>query len=94
MIDPPRIALWLFERSLSCHEREAVIGDVIEEFNHRAAVNVSSARRWIWAEACRSAPHNLGRRLRDPRGATDAFPRMEPVCSMASSPICGSRLVC
>ena len=49
MIDPPRIALWLFERSLSCHEREAVIGDVIEEFNHRADVNVSSARRWIWA---------------------------------------------
>ena len=75
MIDPPRIALWLFERSLSCHEREAVIGDVIEEFNHRAAVNVSSARRWIWAEACRSAPYNLGRRLRDRRGATDASPQ-------------------
>ena len=75
MIDPPRIALWLFERSLSCHEREAVIGDVIEEFNHRAAVNVSSARRWIWAEACRSAPHNLGRRFRDQRGATGAVPQ-------------------
>jgi predicted permease len=75
MIAPPRVALWLHERSLSCDEREAVIGDVIEEFNLRAAVNVASARRWIWAEACRSAPHNLGRRLRDQRGATDTVPQ-------------------
>jgi putative ABC transport system permease protein len=75
MIAPPRVALWLHERSLSCDEREAVIGDVIEEFNRGAAVNVASARRWIWAEACRSAPHNLGRRLRDQRGATDTVPQ-------------------
>ena len=75
MIDPPRVALWLHERSLSCDEREEVVGDVIEEFNYRAAVNASAARRWIWAEACRSAPYNLGRRLRHRRGATDASPR-------------------
>ena len=49
MIDPPRVALWLHERSLSCDEREAVIGDVIEEFNRRAAV-----------ECFRGSPLDLG----------------------------------
>ena len=44
MIDPPRLALWLHERSLSCDEREAIIGDVIEEFNHRAGVNGQSTQ--------------------------------------------------
>ena len=37
MIRPSRLALWLHERSLAADEREAVIGDVVEEFARRAA---------------------------------------------------------
>jgi macrolide transport system ATP-binding/permease protein len=67
-MQPPQLALWLNERTLAPDERDAVIGDLLEEFTSRAAVDPRAARRWVWAQTCRSAVPNLRRRL-GPRSA-------------------------
>ena len=54
MIRPPRIALWLHEQSLAADDREAVIGDLVEEFAARAAHDPWAARLWVWTQTCRS----------------------------------------
>jgi putative ABC transport system permease protein len=63
MIRLPRIALWLHEQSLAADDREAVIGDLIEEFGARAAHDPWAARLWVWTQTCRSLATNLRRRL-------------------------------
>jgi hypothetical protein len=51
------LATWLLERVLPERDREAILGDLIEEYELRAR---SSARwmvfRWYWGQACRSVP--------------------------------------
>ena len=64
MMQVPRVALWLHEHSLPPDEREAVIGDLVEEFALRAAHDSRAARRWLWTQTCRSLAPNLRRRLR------------------------------
>ena len=61
---PPRLALWLLERSLLPAEREPVAGDLIEEFRNRAALNPGRARRWFWSQTLRSLSPNIQRRRR------------------------------
>jgi predicted permease len=63
MNGPPRLALWLFERSLAAHERDLVTGDVIEDFALRAAQSPRRARRWFWRQTVRSVLPNLRRRF-------------------------------
>ncbi len=69
MMRVPRVALWLHEHSLAPDEREAVIGDLVEEFAVRAAHDPRAARSWLWTQTCRSLAPNLRRRLRHPRPA-------------------------
>lgn len=60
---PPRLALWLCERSLPLDDRDAVVGDLCEGFVVRAAQSPAAARRWVWSQTCRSLLPNLHRRL-------------------------------
>ena len=59
---PPRVALWLLTRSLHPDDREAVIGDVLEEFAARVSADPRHARRWIWTQTRQSIWPNLVRR--------------------------------
>ncbi len=53
---PPRLALALLDRLLRDPVREAVIGDLSEEFRRRAARDgAGAARRWFWRQAVASA---------------------------------------
>ena len=50
--------------------RDAVLGDLTEEFAQRVRDDgLGSARAWYYREAARSAPHLLGSWLRSVRGA-------------------------
>jgi hypothetical protein len=55
---PPRIATWLLAHLLPPQDREAVIGDLIEEYAVRArsTSRSSSAAAWYWRQTCRSLP--------------------------------------
>jgi predicted permease len=60
---PPRLALWLHERSLHSTEKDVVIGDLLEEFDRLSAADAGSARRWFWMQTLRSILPNLRRRF-------------------------------
>jgi predicted permease len=62
MSGPPRLALWLHERAVDPSEREAVVGDLLEEFDARVASDPVHARRWFWRQTLRSMPFHLRRR--------------------------------
>jgi predicted permease len=62
-----RLALWLHERSLPADERDAVIGDLIEEFNRQTEEASPAATHWIWAQTCRSVGPNMWRKMSRPR---------------------------
>jgi putative ABC transport system permease protein len=66
-----RLALWLHERSLSPDERDAVIGDLIEELSRRGDDDLRVAW-WLWAQTCRSVIPNLYRRLSRPASQCEA----------------------
>jgi predicted permease len=69
-----RVALWLHERTLPIDEREAVVGDLLEEFEMRAARNPSAAARWVWVQTLRSFTPNLRRRFFNPRSTLESHP--------------------
>lgn len=50
---PPRLALWLLQRRVPEHEREFLVGDLVESFHDavRDGDDVSRARRRFWREA-------------------------------------------
>jgi len=50
---PPRLALWLLQRRVPEHEREFLIGDLVESFHDavRDGGDVARARRRFWREA-------------------------------------------
>ena len=63
-----RLALWLHERSLAPIERDAVIGDLIEDLHTIEQMRgARSAQRWIWTQTFRSLGPNVHRRLFTPR---------------------------
>jgi predicted permease len=78
--DPPRLALWLHERTLAAEEREPIVGDLLEEYSARSAFDPGAARRWVWAQTCRSIVPNLRRRMvtRRPAGAPAEGAHMMP----------------
>jgi len=61
---PPRSALALLDWRLPSEWREIVLGDLVEEFQLRAATSPAAARRWFWWQAirCAAAPPPSGRR--------------------------------
>src|SRR5206468_4017493 len=59
-LQAPPIATWLLERVLPATDREAVIGDLIEEYALRArSTPPSIAGRWYWGQVYRSIPQVL-----------------------------------
>jgi putative ABC transport system permease protein len=61
---PPVIAAWLMRHSLTRGDRDAVLGDLHEEFTERGhAGGAAAARRWYRRQVARSLGYNLTQRL-------------------------------
>ena len=64
---PPRVAERLLTWSLGGPDREAVLGDMCEEYAARVTQHgAPAARRWYWRQVRRSFPTNVRRRLFEP----------------------------
>ena len=62
---PPTFACWLLESLLPDPYREAVLGDLIEEYALRIeSTSRFTAFRWFWSQACRSLPPTVWSLLR------------------------------
>jgi predicted permease len=66
---PPRWSEWLIAHTLPERDRDAVVGDLAEEFAERAAgpSGRRAASRWYAGQLLRSVRPNLARRLRAPQ---------------------------
>ena len=54
---PSRMATWLLERVLPMRHRQAILGDLIEEYELRARSTTPwIVSRWYWGQVCRSIP--------------------------------------
>jgi hypothetical protein len=54
---PPAFACWLLESVVPAPYREAMLGDLVEEYTLRAeSASPIAASRWFWSQACRSVP--------------------------------------
>jgi hypothetical protein len=63
---PPAFACWLFESVLPGSYREAMLGDLIEEYTLRIeSTSRFTASRWFWSQACRSVPSMVWSSLRN-----------------------------
>lgn len=52
---PPALVCWLLESVVPARYREAMLGDLIEEYYlHAESASPLTASRWIWSQACRS----------------------------------------
>jgi hypothetical protein len=62
---PPPFACWFLESVVPAPYREAMLGDLIEEYALRAeSASPLSASRWFWSQACRSVPSMFWSSLR------------------------------
>src|SRR5688500_10107524 len=61
----PRFALWIVERATPARDRDAITGDLIEDFYRIAESNPAAARRWCRRQALRSLTPGLRRRWHD-----------------------------
>jgi hypothetical protein len=62
---PPALACWLLESVLPDPYREAILGDLIEEYTLRVeSTSPFTASRWFWSQACRSIPSMVRSSLR------------------------------
>jgi hypothetical protein len=62
---PPAFACWLLESVVPAPYREAMLGDLIEEYTLRAESDSPiAASRWFWSQACRSVPSMVRSSLR------------------------------
>jgi hypothetical protein len=52
----PTLATWLLHWVLPPKDRDAMLGDLIEEYRIRSAESPTTATRWYWAQVCRSIP--------------------------------------
>jgi predicted permease len=61
----PRLVLWVHERTLArdVDERDAILGDLLEEYTAIANRSPRAASRWLWSQTCRSVVPNLRRRF-------------------------------
>lgn len=58
---PPRLALWVIEHTTPARDRDAVVGDVIEDFHLLSETDPAAARRWCRRQALRSLVPGLRR---------------------------------
>jgi hypothetical protein len=66
---PPTFACWLLESLLPGPYRDAVLGDLIEEYALRIeSTSRFTASRWFWSQACRSLPPTVWSLLRSRDG--------------------------
>src|ERR1700689_1876793 len=62
---PPALACWLLESVMPAPYREAMLGDLIEEYALRAeSASPLGGSRWFWNQACRSVPSMVWSSLR------------------------------
>jgi hypothetical protein len=62
---PPPFACWFLESVVPAPYREAMLGDLIEEYAVRAqSSSPLTASRWFWGQACRSVPAMVWSSLR------------------------------
>jgi hypothetical protein len=58
---PPRMALWLVEQIAAPDQREAVLGDLQEEFAALSTrTGITAARRWFWWQSARTLVQLIG----------------------------------
>ena len=66
---PPRVAMWLVDQFAAPDQREAILGDLQEEF---AAVvtqlGITPARHWFWRQTARTLVHLIAANLRQRPG--------------------------
>jgi hypothetical protein len=57
---PPRVSTWLLGCFLPESDREAVLGDLVEEYGIRVrSASISNAAGWYWSQVWRSIPPAL-----------------------------------
>jgi hypothetical protein len=61
---PPALACWILESVVPSSSPNAVVGDLMEEYAHRAANDSFAAARWLWSQTVRSIPFLLMSALR------------------------------
>jgi hypothetical protein len=62
---PPTFACWLLETVVPTPYREAILGDLIEEYTLRTeSTSRFIASRWFWSQTCRSVPSMVWSSLR------------------------------
>jgi len=62
---PPAFACWFLDSVVPVSYREALLGDLIEEYTLRAeSASPLTASRWFWSQACRSVPSVVWSSLR------------------------------
>lgn len=62
---PPAFASWFLDSVVPVPYREALLGDLIEEYTLRAeSASPLTASRWFWSQACRSVPSVVWSSLR------------------------------
>ena len=64
---PPWLAAKLLSGVTHTDERDALLGDLFEEYGARASASPPAAARWYWHQTIRSMPILLGRRARHGR---------------------------
>ena len=64
---PPRIAEALFKKLLRTPDRDFILGDLAEEFAHKAASGGLHARLWYWAQLVQSIRPSVTRHTRNYR---------------------------
>jgi hypothetical protein len=65
---PPRVATWLLGRAVPESNRDAVLGDLAEEYALRArSRDGATVSRWYWGQVCRSIPSVMWDAIRSGR---------------------------
>jgi predicted permease len=79
---PPRLAEWLVAHTLGDDDRDAVLGDLHEEFCAQALTyGRPAAGRWFWRQAISSVIPNLRRRIRSGQPYRATPPRSSAMSS-------------
>jgi hypothetical protein len=60
----PPLPTWLLRSLLPHRDRDAMRGDLSEEYTFRSSASIATARRWYWSQVCRSIPPVLIARIR------------------------------
>jgi hypothetical protein len=63
---PPTLASWLLESVLPAYYRDAMLGDLVEEYTLQTeSTSAFAASLWFWCETCRAMPFLMWSSLRN-----------------------------